>query len=687
MRTLVSLLISSALVLLTLVGCDDDEVHPRITRLHASETCGVAPLRVDFRVDATGGAAEDEATGVNNWINATWDFGDGTTVSGGTSVAYHTYSEPALYTVVCTVEDADGLSDTDSMHVLVRADSLSVDIRGLLDGAPVDQVETCRPLELEMVGSSCTFDPEIDNPDRFVFTWQVGDSTYAAPRPAHAFHPDVLEDGDGEEQVVVTVFDPAYDVFRSDSASVTVVASEGADLTVDATWANTPENPADADTLARVVESFPDTLIYTVIARNDGLADGYHVRLRGEFPQDDGQGNTNVRLEHVRGEPDAGAYEYYPEDAPNDIDAFWTWDIPVFPGGSETSLDIVVLFERADKYDVYQFPIEIDDYWCDASDADNTALSQVRIASAPSDLLLRTNWSQTFQPNNLAPILLRQVPADPGYPDTVRYTMQVVNNGPSAAFDLQVTGSLDDDPRVTWADDIEITGPDDTFDYDPATRSWTWGLPAVSTIGNLTMTLIIDEAPLDTAFEFPATLAPYAEDPTGDDHDATAVYQVYTALSDLSLDAAWFDQDGNQLSADPDLDHDVLSFPDDLMVRYTVTNDGPYLARDLGIDGQISLQDDARELIDDATAFQVVTAAGEVEIDLARGTWRWDFPELAVGASVTLDLGFLFELLDAVSPEDQPYRLRAQLDPYPGDGSPGNDNVTSQLWIRSLPEK
>ena len=50
------------------IGCGEDDPKPVITRLFASTECGVAPLRVDFRADATGGANLPDPTGGNNWL-------------------------------------------------------------------------------------------------------------------------------------------------------------------------------------------------------------------------------------------------------------------------------------------------------------------------------------------------------------------------------------------------------------------------------------------------------------------------------------------------------------------------------------------------------------------------------------------------------------------------------------------
>ena len=108
MRRIVGILVPVVLVIGLLPGCSEDDAKPQITRLYASEGCGVAPLRVEFRGDASAGAPLDDPTGSNNWLSFTWNFGDGTVLSDATSVAYHEYQEPGTYTVTLTAEDNDG---------------------------------------------------------------------------------------------------------------------------------------------------------------------------------------------------------------------------------------------------------------------------------------------------------------------------------------------------------------------------------------------------------------------------------------------------------------------------------------------------------------------------------------------------------------------------------------------------
>jgi len=680
MRTLVLTMLLMAFAVLLVVGCSDDPVKPSITRLHASETCGVAPLRVDFRVDATGGVAEDQPTGSNNWLSIEWNFGDGTQSNDATAVAYHIYEVPGFYTVTCKVTDADGASDLDSLHVLARADTLDIEILGRVDGEATTEIEICRPFEMDIIGSACGFDSETDNQDRFVFTWTVGDSTYAGVGPVHTFHPSVLDDDEAVEEISVTVFDPVLDIFRSASSTLDAVASEGADLTVAVDWSNSPLQPVDADTIVRVVQQFPDLLTYTVTLRNDGLANGYNVRVDGELPTEDAEGDSDVRMIHLEGLTDVGSYQHYPET--DDDDAFWTWFVPVVPAGSEVTLDVRVLFEGADKFDLYSFPVDIQEYWCDAADDDNSAEAVYQIDSAPSDLMLVASWGGNAG-GGFDPLIMRQVPA-PGFPDEVGYTMSVINDGPSDGFDVVVTGLLPDDGRVSF-DGYSVPG-NTTFEYDEPSRTWTWTLPRAGALTNGTVFVSIEATPLDESYDFVASIAPYAEDPTPEDHDATATYTVYTATSDLDLVTTWLDGDGAVLSVG-DLEHDILSFPNQLNLRHELTNDGPYLARGLVIHGDLGASTDAYRILQDADDFEFNVSDGEFVLDTETYQWIWTLGELDNGASVTLDLTFDMDLDVEVMAPGSWYVLTSFLELFPGDPDLDNNVVTSRMAIRSLPEK
>lgn len=692
MRTLVLTLLLTVLTVLFVVGCSEDPVKPRITRMYANETCGVAPLAVSFRVDATGGVAEDQPTGSNNWLTIEWDFGDGSGANANTAVAYHVYEDPGFYTVICKVTDADGESDLDSLHVEARSDTLTIAMLGRIDGEPITEVEVCRPFQLDITGSACGFDAETGNQDRFVFNWTVGDSTYAGVGPYHTFHPSVLDDDDAVEEMSVEIFDPVLDIHRSSSTTLTALPSDGADLSVEVDWSNSALEPTAEDTLVRAVSQFPDVITYTVTLHNDGLASGYNIRIDGELPTEDAEGQSDIRMVHLDGDAGAGTYQYYPPsdsdgDGSIDTDAFWTWFLPEIPAGASASLDVRVMFEAADKFDLYSFPLSIQEYWCDASADDNDAEAVYELSSAPSDIRLQASWGST-PGGGLDPVIFRAVPAGndvpSSFPDQVGYTMSVLNDGPSDAFELTVTGTLPDDPAISYAGN---QAPLDTdFEYDAPSRTWTWTIPRAAAATNATILVDIDQLPLDTSFDFPASIAVYPEDPTPEDHDAVATYMVYNSISELDLSTTWQDAEGNDLAAG-DLEHDVLNFPDRLVLHHDFTNNGPYLARGLSLQGNLGVTTDAYRILLDATDFDFTASNGNLVVDTETGEWVWIMDELAVGATVTLDISF--DLNQSIEPTDAGnwYNFYSTLDYFPGDYTDDNNAVTSRLAIRSLPEK
>lgn len=103
-----------ACVLLLIGGCSLFSPQASFT---VSIAAGDAPLLVNF--DASGSTAP-----FTNIKSYSWDFNDGSTATGIT--ATHTYTAPATYTVVLTVTDAWGQTDTASRTIVVSSGARSI---------------------------------------------------------------------------------------------------------------------------------------------------------------------------------------------------------------------------------------------------------------------------------------------------------------------------------------------------------------------------------------------------------------------------------------------------------------------------------------------------------------------------------------------------------------------------------
>jgi uncharacterized repeat protein (TIGR03806 family) len=161
-------------------------------------TEGEAPLLVNF----TG----DQSTDDDVVVFYSWDFGDGT--SSAIANPVHTFTVADTYTVVLTISDEAGLTDTASLTIIAnRANGAPVAI------ATSDVTQGEAPLAVSFVGDQSTDDVGI-----VTYSWNFNDGTTSLEvNPVHTFS------NAGTYDVVLTVTD-ADDFIDSEAVSITVTA-------------------------------------------------------------------------------------------------------------------------------------------------------------------------------------------------------------------------------------------------------------------------------------------------------------------------------------------------------------------------------------------------------------------------------------------------------------------------------
>ena len=128
------------------------------------------PLYVGF--DAS---ASTDADG--NILNWDWDFGDGSSASGES--VDHTFNDPGSYTVNLTVADNDGLSDNDSLTIVV------------LNQPPVavassDTSTGTAPVDIQFTGDA-SYDQDSSG-SIVAYSWNFGDGSISSdPNPIHSY--------------------------------------------------------------------------------------------------------------------------------------------------------------------------------------------------------------------------------------------------------------------------------------------------------------------------------------------------------------------------------------------------------------------------------------------------------------------------------------------------------------------
>ncbi|PKA98764.1 PKD repeat protein [Flavobacteriaceae bacterium MAR_2009_75] len=135
----------------------------------ASPTKGVLPLKVVFN---GGNSSDDKAV-----VSYAWSFGDGGTSSSKNPE--HTFSEEGSYEAKLVVKDAEGLTSSGSVTIIISAPS---------NEAPIAKISTSTssglvPLEVKFTGSASTDDKSIKS---YAWNFKDGNSSNAS-NPTHTF--------------------------------------------------------------------------------------------------------------------------------------------------------------------------------------------------------------------------------------------------------------------------------------------------------------------------------------------------------------------------------------------------------------------------------------------------------------------------------------------------------------------
>jgi hypothetical protein len=363
MKKLGVILFLAGLAALLAAGCSKDDVKPVVTRLLASESCGVAPLAVEFRADASGGVPSDGPTGGNSFLKLRWDFGDGAVDANGASVAYHTYAAPDTYIVSVTAEDNDGnVSPPATTPVIVLGDTLAVTAFSTVNGVPSSTVNPCQPITFGIRAHGCDFDPETGYYERFLYTWtfvQPGSTVvYHGPHPTHSFPPTA----EGVFNVALRVEDPGQSLARLLTIPVTVQGGAGTQLSLVGDWlGDAVVNP----TILIPTSSLPDTFIYVLRVACTGPDPGFGVTVRGRLPI------NNQLLVLSRVVPAGDEMVYTVRDSLGFEVRNFEWVMPVIQPGETREAEITLALPIIQIGATIDFFHRIRTYPCDGDTTNN----------------------------------------------------------------------------------------------------------------------------------------------------------------------------------------------------------------------------------------------------------------------------------------------------------------------------
>jgi hypothetical protein len=369
MKKLGVILLLLGLATVLAVGCSNNDTKPVVTRLITSESCGVAPLAVEFRADASGGQPAGQPTGGNSFLKIRWDFGDGTSQSDGASVAFHTYAEPDTYLVSVTAEDDGGnVSPPFTRPIIVLGDTLAVSAYTIVNSQLTADVRPCQPISFMVRAHGCDFDPESGYYERFLYTWTIeqpgGTVVYHGPRPSHSFPPTA----EGTYNVQLRLEDTGLALTRRLTIPVNVLSSAGTGLSLAGDWLDN----AEVSPTIQVTVTQPDTFTYSLSVACAGPEPGYLVRVRGKLPITN---DIVVLSSHAQAGDD---FNYSSVDSAEFAVRSFEWTIPeIAPGETHAAEIKIEVSHLAQGQDFWN---RILTYPCDGDSTDNRV--QVRMIPA-----------------------------------------------------------------------------------------------------------------------------------------------------------------------------------------------------------------------------------------------------------------------------------------------------------------
>ena len=213
----------------------------------ATPTIGTAPLEVTFN-----GSNSIDDIAVVSYL---WNFDDGSPSSSEENPV-HSFTMPGTYQVELTVEDAEGLSDTDTVIIVVNETANEAPIAV----ASATPTSGSIPLEVSFTGSNSTDDKAVVE---YLWDFDDGSPNSNEANPVHTYNES------NTYQVVLTVEDAEG---LSDTAVLNIIVTE-----VDGTTGSTSNdiegnltiNPATNFARVQIIDKGPGDRMVTRITLHD----------------------------------------------------------------------------------------------------------------------------------------------------------------------------------------------------------------------------------------------------------------------------------------------------------------------------------------------------------------------------------------------------------------------------------